>query len=241
MADVFTYPYAREPPPSPFLGGIPGGPRSYEHIQTGVRADIAEGWLRTPVPRAAFHAEELATALALDDDFRREFAHAGQAARRPDAPLLDPALGLAWWRFTTARDDLRRGWPAADIVVPDLLLFARRDGGRSTTVLVWPDAIRALVIPAAAEHIVVKTDPGRASVPPAFLPRATVLAKLRDRSLSFATPVPHDLYRGGPAHHEVMADLRAAAVGAEPAKAFRPVRPTEVEDAPTRGLSRPSA
>ena len=245
MAETLTFPYPGAPPPSPFLGGTAGGPRSYEHVQTGVRADIEDGLLRTPVPRASFHAEELATALGLGDDFRRAFA---QASRRPGRPetapetaperapetapetTIDAELGLAWWRFTCARGDLRRAWPAADIVIPELLLFARKPDGGATTVLVWPADVRAMVIPDAAEHIIIKSDPAHRAPPSALVPRAQVIELAGAHAVAFDSPVPHRLYRGGADHPHIIAGLRSAP--GEPARAFRAVRPDAVIDSP---------
>jgi hypothetical protein len=231
---VLDFPYPGEPPPSPYLGGMPGGARSYEHIATGVRAELFGGVLSTPVPRASFHGEELANAFGLGSEFRAAWAFANRDARDPARPAIDPALGLAFWRFTVARGDLRRGWPAADIIVPDLLLLARRhgndQGGKTTTVLVWPHDVRALVIPDAAEHIIVKVDPAHPSVPRSavLVPRDSVIALAGDRAVAFAVPVAHWLYRGGSRHHEIIGAIRSSA--GEPVSAFRAVRPDEVTD-----------
>jgi hypothetical protein len=230
---VLAFPYPGTPPPAPFLAPDGDGWR-YDHVQTMVRAEIRAGTLTTPVPRAAFHARELAGALRLAPAEAAAFDEAwerAQAEAPAGAPRLARALGLSWWRYTMARGALRAAWPAIDIVVPDLLLFARRDSGAVTTVLVWPEDVRALIIPEAAEHVVLRPDPLRARGPTAgavLLPRAAVEETLAERAIAHPGPVPYRVHRGGAGHPFLFAALRRSA--GEPARAFRAVRADEVID-----------
>lgn len=230
----FAYPLAAVDPATPHLAPRPEGGWQYENALTRVTARIADGWLSTPLPRPSFAALELATALRLPADFRPrwEAANAAPTAAALDqgAPRLAPDQGEAWWRYMTGKGALRLAWPTMDVAILDLLLLRERATGRVVRVLVWPERCSALVIPAAADYLVVRGDPlrPRDPQPPALVPREQALALLGDRVQPFPAPVPHWLYRGGDAHPFRMRSLRQ-----QPGRAageFSAVRPDQVVD-----------
>lgn len=134
----------------------------------------------------------------------------------------------AWRRYCAARPALRLAWPSADIVVPDLLLFERRATGERVVVLAWQERVSSLIIPEAAERIVLRSDPlsrRRDDRAPILLMRSEVVAVLGERARRYEVPVPHWLYRGGEAHPLLLEAVRALRGAA--ALEFRAARPDD--------------
>lgn len=224
-----------ELPPS-LIEGLRPGPGGVVHDDpfTRARAALDGRTLVTPLPRAWFHALELQVALGLPPAFLEAFDAANRAASAGStAPRLDRARGEAWWRWTRSRGALRHAWPAADILIPDLLLWRRRDSNEVVRVMVWPDDAPSVLLPEAADLVVVRPrllEGGAPLVAPTGLAsRATTLALLGERARRFEEPVPFWRYNGGAPHRAVVAKLWAAA-DARPAE-LAPSAPDQVVDA----------
>jgi hypothetical protein len=216
----------------------PGGKRPslvdglYEDLPTRVTARVDGAQLVCPLPRARFAALHVAEEFGLGADFVEAYLAASRA--RGGAFRIGAEEGEAWWRYVRARGALRLTWPSADVVVPDLMLFAEKASGRVSRVLIWPDDTSTIVVPDAADFVALKPSVIMAGLTmrkaPVLIPRAEVLARLGDRAeRGSATPVPHKLYRGGEGHVFALAALRAAE--GRVAKDFHAVASDEVVDA----------
>lgn len=232
----FIYPVTEFNRTAPNLVEVTDG-YVYENILTRVSARITGSRLHVPVPRPAFTALELATALQLPADFQTGWSTANQtaAAVAGSAPRLHPEQGREWWRYMCHKHALRLAWPTMDVAILDLLLFQHRPTSTVARVLVWPERTSSLVIPAAADYLVAKKDalvPGQVQQRPGLVDVQTAVAHLGERAQFFAEPVPHWLYRGGDAHMFLIRSLRN--LTASPATEFSSVRPDQVVDEPTR-------
>ncbi len=211
----------------------PGGVVHHDPF-TRARAALEGTTLVMPLPRARFHALELQAALGLPPAFLDAFDAANRSASHGSAaPRLDPARGEAWWRWTRSRAALRHAWPAADILVPDLLLWRRRDTNEVVRVMAWPDDAPSVLLPEAADLVVVRPrllEGGAPVVAPTGLAsRETTLALLGERARRVEEPVPYWRYNGGALHRAVVAKLWAA-TDARPAD-LAPSAPDQVIDA----------
>lgn len=224
---------------TPNLAPAPGG-WVYENILTRVTARIEGHLLKAPLPRPSFMALELMSALKLPPEFLDGWSAANRAATAaactPAAGACPPRLrredGEAWWRYMTGKGALRLAWPTVDVSILDLLLFQERRTGAVVRVLVWPERFSALVIPAAADYVVVRRDPLLVRQPqqrPGLVPLPAVLEHLGAYVQRFDTPVPHWLYRGGEAHAFLIRSVRN--LDARAPGEFAAVRPDQVVDA----------
>ena len=222
--------------PASLVGDLRPGPGGVVHDDpfTRVKATLEGATLVVPLPRAWFHALELQEELGLPAAFLEAFAAANRAASAGSTrPRLDPAKGEAWWRWTRSRAAMRHAWPAADILIPDLLLWRRRDSNVVVRVMVWPDDASSVLLPEAVDLVVVRRrhlEGGAPIVAPIGLAsRATTLSLLGERARRFEEPVPYWRYNGGGPHRGVVAKLWAA-IDARPAD-LAPSAPDQVVDA----------
>jgi hypothetical protein len=229
-----------DPASVPGLVREAGGWR-YANHRTGVTAYVdGIGTLHTPLPRPSFTGLELAAAFGLDATRLGAFADAnreatGQHAGDPELAVLAPDDGEAWWHYQGATSALRLTWPSMDVTIADLVLWREREGRRARRVMVWPDDVSVLVIPRAADVLVLRPAAvfGRAATgSPGLVPVAELLARFPEHCRAFDDPVAHLVYRGGLEHGAIRRALEAVAT---PARALRPAALDRIIDGPSPG------
>jgi hypothetical protein len=219
--------------------GLPaGGPRPslvdgvYENLATKVWARVEGDELVCPLPRARFAAVELAEVFGLPQSFVAAHAEASRALGGPYR--LDAERGVAWSRYVRSRGHMRTTWPSADVVVPELMLFARKATGEVSRALIWPEETSAIVVPEAADLVALKPSAilmlAAVARPVRLLRRQDVLEALADRAeRGGQEPVPHRLYRGGEGTHVVIV-ARLRQLEGFPAADFKAVGAADVVD-----------
>jgi hypothetical protein len=209
-----------------FVYPLPGAKDAiHDNVATKVRARVTGGVLTVDdLPRPSYVALELADVFPIPDRdaFLAAFAAANRGAIRPAGAIaLDPARGEAWWRYTVNKPALRLAWPTIAVSILDLHIWLRRESGDTICVLVWPPRTPAIVLPTAAEAIILMPEG-------TVIERHAVLEIMGGRAQPHAAPVAHWLYRGGDTHADVLAELRArggSAQGLAPADPAKLVDP----------------
>jgi hypothetical protein len=117
-------------------------------------------------------------------------------------PKLDATRAAALQRWTASRAAVRLAWPSIDIWIPDLLLFEDKTTHDVVRVMAWPENVPTIVIPEAADYVVVRRDLLALGVTPpstekpGLLARETVISIVGDRAQRIEEPAPHWIVRG---------------------------------------------
>jgi hypothetical protein len=207
----------------------------YLNHRTGVTATLdGDGGLHVPLPRPSYWQLELTAAFQLSAEQLAALAAANARATRaePARPWIEPARGEAWWRYLGLQQALRFSWPSTDVVIPDLALWRRREEIRVSRVLIWTDDQPALLVPGAADLVILKPSgrsPVGGSLPAGVVPIDRLLEAAGERLRVFEDPLPHWLYRGGSEHRPILDRLGQLAT---PARELCPVSLDELVDGP---------